>query len=206
MPPTLQPVLGADPRTQSFAYLAHPQTITSSILTLRFSPDQGNLILTDSQITMSDDFMRRAIALALDNVRSARGGPFGAVITSGGHIISEGVNSVTSHNDPTAHAETNAIRAACRALGSFDLAGCDLYTTCEPCPMCLGAIYWSHLDRIFYAGTAAEAADAGFDDAFIYEQLKRPPDSRRIPMRQILYDESLAIFSAWKQQSNKVSY
>jgi guanine deaminase len=155
---------------------------------------------------MSADLMRRAIALALENVRSGRGGPFAAVVAKDGKVVGEGANSVTTTNDPTAHAEIVAIRAACRALGTFQLTGCELYTTCEPCPMCLGAIYWARPARVFYAGLAADAADAGFDDAFIYEELQRPLESRRIPMIQLLREESLAIFAAWKQQPNKTPY
>lgn len=155
---------------------------------------------------MSPDLMRRAIALALENIRSARGGPFAALIAKDGRILAEAANSVTSTNDPTAHAEINAIRAACRALGSFELCGCDLYTTCEPCPMCLGAIYWARPSRVFYAGTAADAAAAGFDDAMIYSELQREPQARRIAMTQLLREESLAIFSAWKQQPGKIPY
>jgi guanine deaminase len=154
---------------------------------------------------MSADFMRRAIVLALDNI-SCGGGPFAAVVVKDGRILAEGVNRVTSANDPTAHAEVVAIREACRALRDFQLAGCDLYTTCEPCPMCLGAIYWARPARVFYAGTAADAAAAGFDDAFIYDELKQPQAGRRIPMTQLLRDESLSIFSAWKQQENKTPY
>jgi guanine deaminase len=150
--------------------------------------------------------MRRAIALALESVRSGNGGPFGALIVKDSHILAEGTNRVTSANDPTAHAEVVAIREACRVLGDFQLSGCDLYTTCEPCPMCLGAIYWARPARVFYAGTAADAAAAGFDDAFIYDELKRPLAARRVPMTQLLRDESLAIFSAWKQQENKTPY
>jgi len=150
--------------------------------------------------------MRRAIALALENVRTARGGPFAALVAKNGSVIGEGANSVTATNDPTAHAEVVAIRAACRALGTFQLIDCELYTTCEPCPMCLGAIYWARPTRVFYAGVAADAADAGFDDAFIYEELRRPPESRRIPMTQLMREESLAIFAAWKQQPNKTQY
>lgn len=150
--------------------------------------------------------MRRAIALALDSVRSTRGGPFAAVIVKDGRIIAEGTNRVTSTNDPTAHAEVVAIRKACRALSDFQLAGCDLYTTCEPCPMCVGAIYWARPARVVYACTAADAAAAGFDDAFIYEELKISPAARRIPMTQLLRDESLSLFSAWKQQENKTPY
>ena len=155
---------------------------------------------------MSADFMRRAIARALENVRSGRGGPFAALIVKDDCVIATCANCVTATNDPTAHAEITAIRVACRALGAFQLTGCDLYTTCEPCPMCLAAIYWARPSRVFYAGTAADAADAGFDDTFIYEELKRPPESRRIPMIQLLRDESLAVFSAWKQQPNKTPY
>jgi guanine deaminase len=154
---------------------------------------------------MSADFMRRAIVLALDNI-SCGGGPFAAVVVKDGRIIAEGVNRVTAANDPTAHAEVVAIREACRALRDFQLAGCDLYTTCEPCPMCLGAIYWARPARVFYAGTAADAAAAGFDDAFIYDELKQPQPGRRIPMTQLLRDESLSIFSTWKQQENKTPY
>jgi guanine deaminase len=155
--------------------------------------------------TMSDQFMRRAIALALDNIQ-AGGGPFGCVIVRDGRIIADGANRVTASNDPTAHAEIVAIREACRALQSFQLDGCDLYTTCEPCPMCLGAIYWAHLSRVFYAASAADASSAGFDDGFIYEELKRPKSDRRIPTEQLLRDESLAIFTAWKNQPNKTAY
>jgi guanine deaminase len=173
-------------------------------LALRFRAFKGNLIAV--KLAMSPDFMRRAIALALENVRSARGGPFGAVVVKDGRIIGEGTNSVTATNDPTAHAEIVAIRAACQILEDFQIAGCDLYTTCEPCPMCLGAIYWARPARVFYAGVAADAAGAGFDDTFIYEELKRPPDSRTIPMIQILRDEALALFSAWKEQPNKIAY
>jgi len=155
---------------------------------------------------MSPDFMRRAIALALENVRSRNGGPFAAVIAKDDRIIAEGTNRVTASNDPTAHAEVVAIREACRVLGNFQLAGCDLYTTCEPWPMCLGAIYWARPDRVFYAATAADAAAAGFDDAFIYDELKIAPAARRIPASQLLREDALAIFLAWKQQENKKSY
>ena len=154
---------------------------------------------------MNAEFMRRAIAIAIENIR-AGGGPFGAVVVKDGRIIAEGANRVTASNDPTAHAEVVAIREACRVLGDFQLAGCDLYTTCEPCPMCLGAIYWARPARVFYAGSAADAAAAGFDDAFIYDELKLPHTTRRIPMTQLLRDESLAIFSAWKQKPDKTAY
>jgi guanine deaminase len=150
--------------------------------------------------------MRRAIALAIENVRTGRGGPFAALVVKDGRVIAEGTNRVTASNDPTAHAEIVAIREACRALNNFQLTGCELYCTCEPCPMCFGAIYWARPARVFYAGTAADAAAAGFDDALIYKELKRTGDVRRIPMQQILHEESRAIFSAWTQQENKKSY
>jgi len=155
---------------------------------------------------MMQEFMRRAIALAMENVRTGSGGPFAAVIAKAGRIIAEGANRVTATNDPTAHAEVVAIREACRILGDFQLTGCDLYTTCEPCPMCLGAIYWARPARVFYACVAADAAAAGFDDAFIYEELNRTHADRRVPMQQLLREESLRIFSAWKQQENKTPY
>ena len=150
--------------------------------------------------------MRRAITLALENVRTGRGGPFAALIVKDGRILAEGANRVTSANDPTAHAEVVVIRQACHVLGNFQLNGCDLFTTCEPCPMCLGAIYWARPARVFYACTAADAAAAGFDDTFIYDELKRPLNARRIPTEQLLREESQAIFAAWLTQQNKTPY
>jgi tRNA(Arg) A34 adenosine deaminase TadA len=155
---------------------------------------------------MSADFMRRAIALAIENIRSAQGGPFGALVVKEGRILAEGANRVTISNDPTAHAEVVAIREACRVLGDFQLPGCDLYTTCEPCPMCLGAIYWARPARVFYACLASDAAAAGFDDAFIYEELRRSLGARDLPMEQLLREESLYVFSLWKRQENKTPY
>jgi guanine deaminase len=155
---------------------------------------------------MSADFMRRVIEVALENVRTLQGGPFGALIVRNGRVLAEGSNRVTTAIDPTAHAEIVAIRKACRVLGDFQLTGCDLYTTCEPCPMCLSAIYWSRMTRVFYACVAADAAAAGFDDAFIYQELQRPLNERRLPMKQLLREESLAIFSLWSRQENKISY
>jgi len=155
---------------------------------------------------MSSEFMKRAIALALENIRTGNGGPFAAVIVKDNQVVAEGTNCVTRLNDPTAHAEVVAIRQACRVLADFQLTGCDLYTTCEPCPMCLGAIYWARPAGIFYAATAADAADAGFDDAFIYDELKIVPAERRIPMTQLLRGDSLVIFSAWKRQEKKTPY
>jgi len=155
---------------------------------------------------MSSDFMRRAIDLALQNVRTAKGGPFAAIVVKDGAIVAEGANLVTDTNDPTAHAEIVAIREACRKLSTFQLTGCDLFTTCEPCPMCLGAIYWARPDRVFYASTSADAAAAGFDDAFIYDELKKTPALRKIPLLQMHREESLAIFAAWNRQQNKKPY
>jgi guanine deaminase len=155
---------------------------------------------------MSADFMRRAIALAIENIRSAQGGPFGALVVKDGRILAEGANRVTVSNDPTAHAEVVAIREACRVLGDFQLPGCDLYTTCEPCPMCLGAIYWARPERVFYACLASDAAAAGFDDAFIYEELRRSLGARDLPMEQLLREESLSVFSLWNRQENKTPY
>lgn len=155
---------------------------------------------------MMEEFMRRAIALAMENVRTGSGGPFAAVIAKDGRMIAEGANRVTATNDPTAHAEVVAIRNACRRLGDFQLTGCDLYTTCEPCPMCLGAIYWARPARVFYACIAADAASAGFDDAFIYEELNRRHADRRVPMHQLLREESLPIFAVWLQQEKKTLY
>lgn len=152
------------------------------------------------------EFLRRAILLATENVTSGRGGPFGAVVAREGRIVGEGANSVTAANDPTAHAEVNAIRAAARALGTFTLAGCELYASCEPCPMCLAATYWARLDRIYYGASAADAAHAGFDDAFLYDEFRRPPDARKIPSLRLLNDEAQASFAAWAASLNKVLY
>jgi guanine deaminase len=168
--------------------------------------DRGKGTLKRETKIMSAEFMRRAIALGMENVRTGGGGPFAAVIVKDGRVVAEGVNRVTITNDPTAHAEVVAIREACRALGDFQLAGCDLYTTCEPCPMCLGAIYWARPARVFYACVAADAAAVGFDDAFIYEELKHPHTNRQLPMQQLLREESLAIFSLWRQQEKKTHY
>jgi guanine deaminase len=155
---------------------------------------------------MSENFMQRAISLAIQNVQSGRGGPFAALVAKDGKVIAEGANCVTSANDPTAHAEIVAIREACRKLGEFQLTGCDLYTTCEPCPMCLGAIYWARPARVLYAATAADAAAAGFDDEFIYREIVRPPDARRIPTVQVLRQEALAVFQAWLSFNNRKPY
>lgn len=155
---------------------------------------------------MQDRFMARAIELAMENVRAGRGGPFAAVVVKDGRIVAEGANRVTSANDPTAHAEIVTIREACRALGSFQLTGCDLYTTCEPCPMCLGAIYWARPARVFYAATGEDAARFGFDDSHIRGELERPMAERKIPMRQMMREEALQIFPLWSESPNKIEY
>jgi guanine deaminase len=152
------------------------------------------------------EFLRRAIALAIQNVESGRGGPFAAVIVRDGKIVGEGVNTVTAGNDPTAHGEVNAIRAACTALGTYTLAGCELYTSCEPCPMCLAASYWARLDAIYFGSSAADAARAGFDDAFLYEEFRKSQPERTLPATQLLASEAWAAFAAWIASSNKVEY
>jgi guanine deaminase len=155
---------------------------------------------------MDNPFMARAIQLSLDNVASDRGGPFGAVIVKNGSIIAEGVNRVTAINDPTAHAEVVAIREACEKLGSFVLQDCEIYTSCEPCPMCLGAIYWAHLTRVYFGNLAADASEIGFDDSFIYREFVQPFGTRSIPMTQMMRDQALAAFHAWKEKPNKILY
>jgi len=150
--------------------------------------------------------MARAIQLSLESVLSSQGGPFGAVVVKDGRIIAEGVNSVTSKNDPTAHAEVVAIRAACTKLGAFALKGCEIYTSCEPCPMCLGAIYWAHLSSIYFGNVAADASAIGFDDSFIYREFARPVAERSIPMIPMMREQALAAFRAWQEKPNKIPY
>jgi tRNA(Arg) A34 adenosine deaminase TadA len=150
--------------------------------------------------------MRRAIALSARAVQTGTGGPFGAVIVQAGQIIAEGFNQVTVANDPTAHAEMVAIRLACQALGRFDLRGCEIYTSCEPCPMCLGAIYWARLDRIFYANSRADAAAVGFDDEALYRELPLPIEQRSLPMRRLLAEPARAVFDAWAAHPDKIAY
>lgn len=155
---------------------------------------------------MSNPFMARAIELSIENVRSGQGGPFGAVVVKDGKIIAEGANCVTSTNDPTAHAEIIAIRKACAKLGVFELIDCEVYTSCEPCPMCLGAIYWARLSRVYFASTALDASKAGFDDSLIYREIAKPHSERKIPMIQTMRDEALEAFGAWERQLNKRPY
>jgi guanine deaminase len=151
-------------------------------------------------------FMREAIELSRVNVREGKGGPFAALVVRDGTVIARGTNLVTSTNDPTAHAEIVAIREACRQLSSFQLTGCDFYTTCEPCPMCLGAIYWARPRTLYYANTQHDAAGIGFDDQFIYDEFLLPHAQRRIPMIQVLREEALVAFREWADTSDKISY
>jgi guanine deaminase len=157
---------------------------------------------------MSDSdflFMRRAIELSIENARKG-GGPFGAVIVKNGGILAESCNLVTALNDPTAHAEINTIRDAARKLGTFDLSGCVIYSSCEPCPMCLGAIYWARIDRVVFANTASDAQNIGFDDCLIYKEISLPPQERNIEFRQLLREEALEAFKAWEESENKIEY
>ncbi len=155
---------------------------------------------------MANPFMERAIGLATGNARAGRGGPFGAVVVRDGEIVAEGTNLVTSTNDPTAHAEVVAIRDACRRLGTFDLAGCEIYTSCEPCPMCLAAIYWARLERVYYGAGRLDAARCGFDDERIYEEIGRAAPERSIPMETVMRDEALAAFRVWESLPDKTEY
>jgi tRNA(Arg) A34 adenosine deaminase TadA len=155
---------------------------------------------------MKIQFMRAAIRLALEKMRGGEGGPFGAVVVRRGKIVGRGWNRVTSTNDPTAHAEVTAIRDACRRLKTFRLEECEIYASCEPCPMCLAAIYWARIGRIFYAGTRRDAAAAGFDDDLIYRELARPVSRRNIPMRQLLRSDALHVFKQWRDKPDKIRY
>ena len=150
--------------------------------------------------------MKEAIRLAIDNVHERNGGPFGAVVVKDGKIISRGYNQVTANNDPTAHAEVIAIREACKALNSFQLEGCEIYTSCEPCPMCLGAIYWARPAKVYYASTKRDAAEIHFDDAFIYQEIELDLEKRSLPFVQLMRKEALVAFEAWKNKIGKVEY
>lgn len=152
------------------------------------------------------EFMREAIRLSIENVESGDGGPFGAVIVKDGEIIGRGKNEVTGSNDPTAHAEIIAIREACKNLNSFQLDGCDIYCSCEPCPMCLGAIYWARPEKIYFANTKDDAAAINFDDNFIYAELDLAIEERKLPTMQLLGDEALIAFSQWQKSTKKITY
>ncbi|GAB6070607.1 nucleoside deaminase [Thiomicrorhabdus hydrogeniphila] len=161
---------------------------------------------SNSTTSGSKEFMRHAIELSQTKMEAGFGGPFGAVITKDGKIIAEGYNQVTSSNDPTAHAEVTAIREACKFLESFDLSGCEIYTSCEPCPMCLSAIYWARLETIYYANSREDAADIGFDDEMLYSEISKPISERSIPTHRMLEDEAIRPFNDWKNKSDKIRY
>ncbi|MDH3296859.1 MAG: nucleoside deaminase [Gemmatimonadota bacterium] len=151
-------------------------------------------------------FLTQAIMLARENVESGAGGPFGAVVVKNGEVIATGTNLVTASDDPTAHAEVVAIRNACESLGTFQLDGCEIYCSCEPCPMCLGAIYWARPVRVVFASTAHDAADAGFDDSFIYDEVRRPRDRRRLPLEQLRVPQAGEEFIAWMENEDRIEY
>ncbi len=153
----------------------------------------------------NEDFMREAIALSVENVKQG-GGPFAAVIVKDGKVVAKAANRVTANNDPTAHAEVSAIREAARRLGTFDLSGCEIYTSCEPCPMCLGAIYWAHLDKMYYGNDKHDAKRIGFDDSFIYDEIALKPEERRLKSVRLLPDEARKAFDDWMQKEDKVEY
>lgn len=152
-----------------------------------------------------EELMRRAIVLSVDNVRNS-GGPFGAVITRNGEVVATGVNRVTANNDPTAHAEVSAIRNAAEALGTFDLSDCEIYTSCEPCPMCLGAIYWARLKKVYFANNKTDAKNIGFDDSFIYDELALPRQERKLASEILLHDEAMEAFRLWDRKEDKIEY
>ncbi len=153
-----------------------------------------------------EEYMKMAIRLARKNVQDGKGGPFGAVIVKDGEVVASAMNEVTATDDPTAHAEVVAIRQACKSLGSYQLDGCDIYSSCEPCPMCLGAIYWSRPDHVYYAATRKDAAASGFDDDVIYQEISRPPDQRRIPFQNKMRDEAIEAFKEWDKSDLKINY
>ncbi|MCC9167279.1 nucleoside deaminase [Pontibacter harenae] len=153
-----------------------------------------------------EDFMRKAIQLSVEKMEADFGGPFGAVIVRNGEIVAYGYNNVTASNDPTAHAEVDAIRKACQHLGTYQLTDCELYTSCEPCPMCLGAIYWARFRKVYYGNNKKDAAQIGFDDQFIYDEIDKPLPERHIPMEQLLRNEALVAFQAWQKKNDKMEY
>lgn len=155
---------------------------------------------------MNKTFMREAIQLSIEKMESGEGGPFGAVIVKNNKIIGRGWNRVTSANDPTAHAEIMAIRDACQTLGTFELSGCQIYSSCEPCPMCLAAIYWARLDRLYFAASRTDAAAAGFDDEHLYQEIPKDWPCRELPSEQLLAAEARKAFNAWKQKTDRTAY
>ncbi|MBC7467494.1 MAG: nucleoside deaminase [Bdellovibrio sp.] len=157
-------------------------------------------------MTYNAEFLKKSIDLSRTNMSKNMGGPFGAVITKDGKVIAEGSNQVTSTNDPTAHAEMVAIRNACKTLNTFDLAGCEIYSSCEPCPMCLSAIYWARLDKIYFANSRQDAADIGFDDDFIYQEIPKPLESRKLACVHVSSPEANAVFKEWMKKVDKIEY
>lgn len=162
--------------------------------------------MTDNNTDTHENFMRDAIALSRSNMQANTGGPFGAVIVKDGKVVGRGANKVTTANDPTAHAEVVAIRDACKNLNDFSLKGCTIYSSCEPCPMCLSAIYWARLDHLYFANTQQDAADIDFDDSFLYEQVALPMETRTLPCQHILRDEALSVFQEWASKLDKTPY
>jgi tRNA(Arg) A34 adenosine deaminase TadA len=183
-------------------HVPRPQTVYHDADYARFNQQPEAIPMSDGQ----PEFMEQAIALATENVTSGRGGPFGAVIVKDGHVLATGVNHVTVWNDPTAHAEVVAIRDACKRLGTFWLKDCDVYTSSEPCPMCLAAIYWSHCRAIYFGNSAGDAARIGFDDSFLYDEMRKPLDQRKIPIHQMLAEKAWESFAAWEASPNKIEY
>jgi len=174
---------------------------------INFVPLQSYYTINKSMNTNYDErFLIRAIELANDNISRQTGGPFGAVVVKDGEVIAASGNTVTCDNDPTAHAEVNVIRVACKVLNHFQLDGCQLYTSCEPCPMCLGAIYWARPDAVYYAATQKDAARGGFDDAFIYREISKPGEERKIPFIGKILPEGVQVFEKWLQAENKINY
>ena len=155
---------------------------------------------------LENEFMKEAIQLSIENVTQGKGGPFGAVVVKDGKIIARGANSVTTNNDPTAHAEVMAIREACKILNTFQLTGCEIYTSCEPCPMCLGAIYWARPDKLFYANTKQDAAAIEFDDNFIYDEISKPIHERKLFTQQLMREKALEAFNKWSESQVKMEY
>jgi guanine deaminase len=153
-----------------------------------------------------NEFMKEAIQLSIENVTQGKGGPFGAVVVKDGKIIARGANSVTTNNDPTAHAEVMAIREACKILNTFQLTGCEIYTSCEPCPMCLGAIYWARPDKLFYGNTKQDAAAIEFDDNFIYDEIAKPIHQRKLFTQQLMREQALEAFNKWSESQIKMEY
>ena len=183
--------------------MTHPVAVS---LAGRWTTTSKEKIGRNNRMTEQDrEFMREAIRLANESIERG-GGPFGSVIVKDGEIIAGSANSVTVDNDPTAHAEVNTIRQACKKLGTFDLSGCTIYTSCEPCPMCLGAIYWARISRIYYGNTRKDARDIDFADDFIYEELERPLESRTVPIIPLLHDETIESFRRWMAKTDKVLY